>query len=598
MNINPSISKNRVKEEVVLSVNWELPDAAGNVVINVATTIDPSSNNLISSSVDGLYADKRAGQHSYDGTVSGLWAITTQWAIDELKWTQDVIQNNITSINGTISDIQTDITNVQWDITTLENNKLESVTDTLSVNLTKTGTNLSADVTLSIDTTQLIEVTSTWLLADKRASAHTYDWTVSGLTAPNVQAAIDQLTVLITSSGWDSYTGIAWESISDGSAVYMNTDGKIYLAGATTWSIWFAKTSAALNWSITVQVLWVANLFSNLVVGMSYYLEVMDTWSDLSSVLPIGKSQQAIFKLWSKIYLVGWDENIWSFTKNVNEFDATTWVVTPKNLFPIFISAWAWFVLDGIAYVCGWNFDNFGAAVSNRLYQYDPLLDSWTQKANMPAPREGWIFGWANGKLYYIGWQALSGWLQSTVFEYTVSSDTWSTKASTYPVPNRDTGYATYNDKIYITTGRTSGINTDTQIYDTTNDTWSTGTVIPTWVADPAFISVGKYLYIIGGNTNLLGWSSWAYQAIVQVYDMDLNTWTTKAPMIHTQQYASAEFYDNNIYVFGWRWLPSGNPSTYIQKYIYAEVGNITTDITLWAKVWIALTVNELLIKN
>lgn len=94
----------------------------------------------------------------------------------------------------------------------------------MSVNLTKTGANLSADVTLNIDPTQLIEVTSTGLLADKRASAHSYDGTVSGLTATNVQVAIDQVKALIGSGNNNSVTLIAGENIPQGNAVYVNLD--------------------------------------------------------------------------------------------------------------------------------------------------------------------------------------------------------------------------------------------------------------------------------------------------------------------------------------------------------------------------------------
>lgn len=187
MNINPSISKNRVKEEVVLSINWELPDAAGNVVINVATTIDPSSNNLLSSSVDGLYVDKRASQHSF---VPSQWTATTvQWAIDETMTLAQKTDSNLITTNS-------NVTNLQTDITTLNNTKLETVSDSNSIDLTKSGVNVSAALKLDASTNNLLSVSWAGTFADERASAHTYSNTISWINAINVQNALDEILSL------------------------------------------------------------------------------------------------------------------------------------------------------------------------------------------------------------------------------------------------------------------------------------------------------------------------------------------------------------------------------------------------------------------
>ena len=175
--------------------------------------MDPDINNLASLTSGFLFADKRSSAHTYDNTSSGIVSTNVQWAIDEVEARVDTAETNITTLQTDVSTVQWDITTVQWDITTLQwdittvqwditalqTSKLETVSDTNSIDLTKTGVNVSADLKLDASSNNLLSVSGAGTFADERAIAHTYDPTASGLTATNVQAAIDEVEALLNS---------------------------------------------------------------------------------------------------------------------------------------------------------------------------------------------------------------------------------------------------------------------------------------------------------------------------------------------------------------------------------------------------------------
>ena len=154
--------------------------------------MDPDINNLASLTSGFLFADKRSSAHTYNNTSSGIVSTNVQWAIDEVEARVDTAETSITTL-------QTDVGTLQWDVTALQTSKLETVSDTNSIDLTKTGVNVSADLKLDASSNNLLSVSGAGTFADERAIAHTYDPTASGLTATNVQAAIDEVEALLNS---------------------------------------------------------------------------------------------------------------------------------------------------------------------------------------------------------------------------------------------------------------------------------------------------------------------------------------------------------------------------------------------------------------
>lgn len=84
------------------------------------------------------------------------------------------------------------------------------------------------------------------------------------------------------------------------------------------------------------------------------------------------------------------------------------------------------------------------------IYEYDPVLDTWTKKASMPDKRMGFAMVIINNKLYIIGGSTgpFSNY-QHSVNEYNPVNDTWTLKTP-MPTARGEVGVAVINDIIYI----------------------------------------------------------------------------------------------------------------------------------------------------
>lgn len=90
--------------------------------------------------------------------------------------------NGVFTVNNIAPDGLGNVTLTAGDVGALSN-----VNDTNSIDLTKFGTDISADLVVDVNTDNLISVSGTGVFADKKASAHSYSNIVSGLTATEVQ---------------------------------------------------------------------------------------------------------------------------------------------------------------------------------------------------------------------------------------------------------------------------------------------------------------------------------------------------------------------------------------------------------------------------
>jgi Kelch motif len=115
---------------------------------------------------------------------------------------------------------------------------------------------------------------------------------------------------------------------------------------------------------------------------------------------------------------------------------------------------------------------------SNVQQVYDPVTDSWSNVAPLPAPvpMDHIQSAAVNGKIYYIG--GLTGWLGpsvGSVYIYDPTTDTFSTGASMPAGRDRGAGgIAAYNGKIYLAGGIHAGTTVGWfDVYDPASDTWA-----------------------------------------------------------------------------------------------------------------------------
>jgi uncharacterized repeat protein (TIGR03803 family) len=111
-------------------------------------------------------------------------------------------------------------------------------------------------------------------------------------------------------------------------------------------------------------------------------------------------------------------------------------------------------------------------------------------------------------------------------------------------------GVAVLSNQIYVI-GGVNAANTviaDTQIYNPTTNTWSTGVSLPTPTAGGAAAAVNGVLYVIGGSSTADGSTQ---TNAVWAYSPKTKSWSAKAAMPTAREGAPAVVENNIIYVIG-----------------------------------------------
>ena len=135
--------------------------------------------------------------------------------------------------------------------------------------------------------------------------------------------------------------------------------------------------------------------------------------------------------------------------------------------------------------------------------------DTWTSKADSPQSMWGITAEGLNGKGYVWGWYNTPSLTRDT-FEYTVGTNSWTTKAD-YPLPHkyRPSSFA-LNNRGYLCKG------TDCEQYTTGTDSWLSMSDLLASIDnnDPTMV-VNDKGHVLNGSTH-------------QSYDYVINTWTYK----------------------------------------------------------------------
>jgi N-acetylneuraminic acid mutarotase len=215
-------------------------------------------------------------------------------------------------------------------------------------------------------------------------------------------------------------------------------------------------------------------------------------------------------------------------------------------------------------------------AVQDRVknvYAYNPVTNTWTEKAPMPAAR-GRMNGAVviNGKIHVTGGYSTAGRPTNTHFVYNPVTNTWATKAAlpnitaagvsanlgnklhvlygecwdcegaTSNIVPRQFRYdpgtnawrrlkgsphkhvlaaaGVINGKWYVAGG--GGSNRDLDVYTPSTNTWVTKASLPSVQLASAGAVLGKKLYVIGGSQT---------PTLVRAYNPATNTWATRASM-------------------------------------------------------------------
>ena len=213
-----------------------------------------------------------------------------------------------------------------------------------------------------------------------------------------------------------------------------------------------------------------------------------------------------------------------------------------------------------IYYAGGFNlYRSFG--VLGALRVYNPVTDTWAERAPMITPRWGLAAAQVKGLFYAIGGTTTSGFngvITNVVEAYNPALDAWKAVA---PMPTARIYPAAVelNGLLYVIGGvLPKGHPTNVvEVYDPATNTWTTGAPMPTARGGLAVGVIGSTIYAVGGGTAvyppqrlqvglgpLPGYAN-------EAYDAASNTWTTRLPLPRSRQGLGGGVISSVLYVAG-----------------------------------------------
>ena len=242
---------------------------------------------------------------------------------------------------------------------------------------------------------------------------------------------------------------------------------------------------------------------------------------------------------------------------------------TRKTDMPTARTGFATSVVNGKVFVMGGNIQlkrgEFGDISTSTVEMYDPKTDTWEQKANMPTARSGVSVSVVDGKIYAIGGSKLKtiqmprGFSSeseelATVEMYDPVTDTWTQKAD---MPTRKkTMTCVVDGKIYavggwLTTNEKPHLGT-VEVYDPATDTWAKAQSMNCARCSAAIGVVNGEIYAIGGlGSPPIQEQPDLYLSSVEVFNPKTKQWQEKTEMPAPKALHAASVIDGKIYVIG-----------------------------------------------
>ena len=251
-------------------------------------------------------------------------------------------------------------------------------------------------------------------------------------------------------------------------------------------------------------------------------------------------------------------------------FSTLQW--TRKADMPTARSCFSTGIVDGKIFAIGGRLqletDEFGEIAISTVEMYDPKTDTWQRKADMPTKRSGVAVSVVDGKIYAIGGEEIKkvpmykGWIHEakglpTVEMYDPVTDTWTQKAD-MPTP-RKTRTCVVDGKIYAIGGlavgpmvKKQGQLATVEVYDPTTDIWVTASRMNHARYWAALSVVNGEIYATGGTGPSASRSkSDPYLSSVEVFNPKTNQWRERTEMFTRKAGHSADLINGKIYVIG-----------------------------------------------
>jgi subtilisin family serine protease/PKD repeat protein/N-acetylneuraminic acid mutarotase len=210
---------------------------------------------------------------------------------------------------------------------------------------------------------------------------------------------------------------------------------------------------------------------------------------------------------------------------------------------------------NGKIYAVGGLIDGSTNYELNSNYEYDPWSNQWQTRAPMSFNRISMGISTGNdGKIYVAG--GYYNWASMAAFEaYDPNTDSWETLPD-MPTERMELGLVTAaNGKLYAVGGRSiHGGHTIASLsvveeYDPELKLWRSRASMPTPRSNFGIVAASDGLIYVFGGDILVGTNQLANVSIIEVYNPETDTWTSKRNMPFSSGNTRAFVANSTIYV-------------------------------------------------
>jgi len=277
------------------------------------------------------------------------------------------------------------------------------------------------------------------------------------------------------------------------------------------------------------------------------------SWS-IGSSMPTARTEVAGAVLDGKIYVIGGFEEQGEATNLVEVYDPQTDRWDRVSPLPIPLEHTAVSTYDGQLFVVGgYTIVDGERTPTDKLFSYNSSTDKWKELKSMPKARGALTANFIDGILYTIGGEDSSLKTLKKTEAYDPTTNTWSTKSS-MPTPRHHIASIADDEKIYVIGGRQTGNfpgqNVDAnEVYDVKSDTWISLQQMPTKRSGLAATSFNDSIYVFGGEDPFTE-SSETF-GNTEIYHPINDTWTSGSSLPTARHGHVALPVSDKIYVIG-----------------------------------------------
>ncbi|HEX7928290.1 MAG TPA: kelch repeat-containing protein [bacterium] len=175
------------------------------------------------------------------------------------------------------------------------------------------------------------------------------------------------------------------------------------------------------------------------------------TWSTSGTPLPFQMERASAVTISGTIYLMGGSSSFPAPTDDNQIIDTTVLSITAGATLGRARYDHVAQVVGGFIYVIG-GYD--GANYIDRVDRYDPAMNTWSARNQLPIPLAYASAGVLNGRIYVVGGATTGDVTLNTLYVYTPATDTW-VRGPDMPQALNHSAATVLNGRLYVIAGST-----------------------------------------------------------------------------------------------------------------------------------------------